>query len=350
MEERTSKRLRDLTVAVFCGAAAGVAYMPFISEIATPVLALKFAVQGMLITLLVFGFEFFVAPGPMSEPVRRAPFAVVFLAKTVITTLLVVVAYGVGGLVLFPNRFATASALHDLARDTSFALAVAGVFQLLVMVRNLIGGRVLTNIVLGRYHRPLSEERIFMFVDVSGSTALAERAGAIGAYSMISRFFFDVAQETVRFAGETHAYIGDAVIVTWPLEHGLENARCLRCYFGICDRIETRSSLYERDFGVVPRFRVSLHGGPVVAGECGDDKRQIVYFGDTINTAARIQEACKEFERPLLLSRELISRMALLPGYSATSLGRAKLRGRENEVELFTVERLATPHHRGSAN
>ena len=340
MEERTSKQLRDLTVLVGCGAAAGLIYMPFISEIATPLLGLKFGVQGMLITLLVFGFEFFVAQGPMSEPLRRAPFAVVFLAKTVITTLLIVVAYGLGGLVLFPNRFATASALHDLARDTGFALAVAGVFQLLVMVRNLIGGRVLTNIVLGRYHRPLSEERIFMFVDVSGSTALAERAGAIGAYSMISRFFFDVAQETVRFAGETHAYIGDAVIVTWPLQHGLENARCLRCYFGICDRIRAKSSLYQRDFGVVPRFRAGVHGGPVVAGECGDDKRQIVYFGDTINTAARIQEACKVFDQPLLLSGELIGRMALLPGHRTTSLGRAKLRGREHEVELFTVERL----------
>ena len=119
MEERTSKQLRDLTVLVGCGAAAGLIYMPFISETATPLLGLKFGVQGMLITLLVFGFEFFVAEGPMSEPLRRAPFAVVFLAKTVITTLLIVVAYGLGGLVLFPNRFATTSALHDLARDTS---------------------------------------------------------------------------------------------------------------------------------------------------------------------------------------------------------------------------------------
>jgi adenylate cyclase len=167
--------------------------MPFISEIATPLLGLNFALQGMLITLLVFGFEFFVAQGPMSEPLRRAPFAVVFLAKTVITTLLIVVAYGLGGLVLFPNRFATVTAMPDLARDTGFALAVAGILQLVIMVRNLIGGRVLSNIVLGRYHQPLSEERIFMFVDVSGSTALAEKAGAIGAYAMISRFFFDVA-------------------------------------------------------------------------------------------------------------------------------------------------------------
>lgn len=53
-----------------------------------------------------------------------------------------------------------------------------------------------------------------MFVDPADSTALAEQHGAVTAYAPISRFFFDVAQETARFGGETHAYVGDAVIVT----------------------------------------------------------------------------------------------------------------------------------------
>jgi hypothetical protein len=48
--------------------------MPLISEIVTPLLGLRFTLQGMLIALLVFGSEFFVAQGPTSEPVRRAPF------------------------------------------------------------------------------------------------------------------------------------------------------------------------------------------------------------------------------------------------------------------------------------
>lgn len=70
-----------------------------------------------------------------------------------------------------------------------------------------------------------------------------------------------------------------------------------------------KASLYRREFGLVPTFRVGLHGGPIVAGECGDDKREIVYFGDTINTTARIQEACKELGRPLLVSGELLREM-----------------------------------------
>ena len=233
----------------------------------------------------------------------------------------------------------------EFARDTGYAIFVAFVMQFVLLVRTLVGGRVLTNIILGRYHRPLSEDRIFMFLDVSGSTALAEQFGGVGAYSMISRFFFDVAQETARYGGDTHEYIGDEVVVTWPLESARQNARCLECYFAIRDRMALKAPLYERDFGLVPGFRVSLHGGPIVAGECGDDRREIVYFGDTINTAARIQEMCKELQRALLVSGELLRQMDLQPGYSAISLGEARLRGREKAIEIFAVERNAAVRH-----
>jgi adenylate cyclase len=339
MTWRTKRQLRLWATLVGAGAAAGLFYMPFISETVTTNQALRFAAQGALIILLVFGFEIFVAQGPASERLRRAPFAVVFFIKALITTVLIVIAYGIGALVLFPGRFADKTPFLDLARDTGYALSVALVLQFVLMVQTIVGGRVLINLILGRYHKPLREERVFMFLDVSGSTALAERFGGIGAYSMISRFFFDVAQETARYGGETHEYIGDSVVVTWPLERAIKDARCLECYFAICDRMDHKAPLYEREFGLVPMFRAGLHGGAIVAGECGDDKREIVYFGDTINTAARIQEACKDFQRPLLVSGELLRQMNLQPRYTPISLGRVKVRGREKEVELFAVQR-----------
>jgi adenylate cyclase len=339
MDERVKARLRVFAVLACAGAVAGVAYMPFIADAVTLATALAFAAQGVLIALLVFGFEFFASEEYLNRRLRRAPFAVVFLTKTLITTALIVAAYGIGGLLLFPERFDQDVLIIDLVRDTAFALAVAAVLQFFLMIQSIIGGRVLSNIVLGRYHRPLNEERIFMFLDVSGSTALAESLGGVGAYSMISRFFFDVAQETMRYGGETHEYIGDEVVVTWPLGGARENARCVDAYFAICDRIAAKGQAYQWDFGAVPQFRVGLHGGPIVAGECGDDKYEIVYFGDTINTAARIEEACKEFKQSLLVSADLLQRMDLGPGYGATSLGKVKLRGREREIELCTIAR-----------
>jgi adenylate cyclase len=339
MKGRTRRQLRLWAMLILPGMVAGLVYMPFVSEIVSLVQAMKFAVQGALITVLVFGFEFFVAQGAASERLRRAPFAVVFLIKALITTILIVIAYGIGALILFPDRFTYETPILNLTRDTGYALAISLMLQLVLMIRNVVGGRVLVNLILGRYHKPLSEERVFMFLDVSGSTALAEKLGGVGAYAMISRFFFDVAQETTRYGGETHEYIGDAVVVTWPLAQALKDARCLRCYFAICDRMQSKAEFYQREFGSAPGFRVGLHGGPIVAGECGDDKREIVYFGDTINTAARIQEACKEYGQPLLLSGELLRQMVLPPQYSSVDLGTVQLRGREQKIELFTIRR-----------
>ena len=299
---------------------AGIAYLLILGG-STLSQAFRFAAQGVLVALPVFAFESLAAQGAISEPLRRAPFVVVFITKALVTTALIVIGYGIGGLVLFPDRFAGETPFVGLARDTIFALVVAVALQFVLMIRTLVGGRVLTNIILGRYHKPLREQRIFMFLDVAGSTTFAEKAGGVGAYATISRFFFDVAQETLRYGGETHEYVGDSVVVTWPLETAPRNVRCLECYFAIRDRMERKAASYAREFGFIPRFRVGLHAGPIVAGECGDDKRQIVYYGDTINTAARVQEACKTFLRPLLVSGDLLRQMDLQPKFPATSLG-----------------------------
>lgn len=61
-----------------------------------------------------------------------------------------------------------------------------------------------------------------------------------------------------------------------------------------------------RQLGAVPRSRTGLHGGTVVASEVGDDKHEIVYFGDTINTAPRLQDPCKSHQRSYLVSGELL--------------------------------------------
>ena len=41
--------------------------------------------------------------------------------------------------------------------------------------RRVIGGRALNNLLLGRYHQPVREERVFLLIEFKGSTALAER-------------------------------------------------------------------------------------------------------------------------------------------------------------------------------
>ena len=55
------------------------------------------------------------------------------------------------------------------------SLFVGAVYEL----TRLIGSRVLFNVALGRYRTPVREERVLMFLDLAGSTSLAEEMGEI---------------------------------------------------------------------------------------------------------------------------------------------------------------------------
>ena len=343
MIEKTKRRLWVLGGVTAGCALFAVGYAPLISpyegfEI-TPLVLVQFALHGALFGFLFGLFEIFYAQGAGAEWFRRQPLPISLLVKSIFTTILIVAILLLGGVLIFPDRFAQENAVQYFVRDSVVAFGMALVIQLILTVRAAIGGRVLGNLIIGRYHRPLKEDRIFLFLDLAGSTALAERLGDVEAQKLITRFFFDVAQVTVAFGGETHRYIGDEVVVTWPARRGIQNAACLRCCFAIADRIAERAADYQRRFGVAPSYRIGLHGGSVVASECGDDKHEIVYFGDTINTAARIEQYCKDAGRSLLISGDLLSSMILPHDWKPERIGQIQLRGRSREIDLFGIAR-----------
>jgi adenylate cyclase len=215
------------------------------------------------------------------------------------------------------------------------ALLVGSVYEL----TRLVGSRVLFNVALGRYRSPVREARVLMFLDLAGSTSLAESMGEVRVQGLLTRFFFDIDGAIVAHGGEVHAYVGDEVIVTWPLDDRMSEGRCIDCFFAIADSIAERAESYREEFGMVPSFRAGLHAGHVVISECGSSRRQLAYFGDTVNVAARLQEHCKEAGRNLLVSADLMRLMKLKAAFAVEALGEVRLRGRAAAVELFAVER-----------
>jgi adenylate cyclase len=215
------------------------------------------------------------------------------------------------------------------------SLMVLSTFEL----TRLVGSRVLFNVALGRYRRPVREARVLMFLDLAGSTALAESMGELRMQSLLTRFFFDIDGAIVAHGGEVHAYVGDEVIVTWPLDDRISGGRCIDCFFAIADSIAERADSYRQEFGMVPSFRAGLHAGHVAISECGNSRRQLAYFGDTVNVTARLQEHCKEVGRNLLVSADLLGRMKLKPAFTVEALGEVRLRGRAAAIEVFAVDR-----------
>jgi class 3 adenylate cyclase len=173
------------------------------------------------------------------------------------------------------------------------------------------------------------------------STMLAEKMGEIRVHDLITRFFFDIDRPIADHGGEIHAYIGDQVVVSWALSNdSVRNAASLRCFFAIRDKMERLAGVYQRDLGVVPRFRAGLHAGPVVISECGDTKRQLAYFGDTMNVTARLQEYCKTIEEALVVSGELLRNIEMPVGLGISDRGDIVLRGRERHLDASVVHQF----------
>ena len=201
---------------------------------------------------------------------------------------------------------------------------------------------MLVNLLTGRYYRPREEQRIVLFLDLVGSTSIAERMGNVGFHALLSEVFTRLSRVVTDHGGEVHRYVGDMLIATWPVGNTDDNARPIRCLFACEDTLEAaRAELLARH-GQAPGFRAGLHLGTLVAGEIGGFKQEITFIGDAMNTAARLEQTCRSTGHALLASKPLIDSAALPAGVVATGVGSHALRGKNEPLELFALARSAT--------
>jgi adenylate cyclase len=278
--------------------------------------------------------------------VTRWPLFVELLIKSVVMAV-VVAAVAMGMQVaLYGQRIDETWLAAGFPRIVVVAFVMSMLISSAYELMRLIGGRVLLSVILGRYRRPTREERVLLFLDLVGSTWLAESMGELRIQELLTRLFFDIDRVILAHGGEVHAYVGDEVIVTWLATAEPSAQRCIDCFFAIQDRIAEQQALYRREFGLVPRFRGGLHAGSVAISECGDSRRQVAFFGDTVNVAARLQEHCKELGRALLVSADLLRLAGPPADLVLEALGPTQLRGRRAPIDIYAVERRLSANAR----
>ena len=183
-----------------------------------------------------------------------------------------------------------------------YALAVSALVVFVIRVRDLLGAEVFGNFLIGRYRRPVREQRIFLFLDVLGSTAFAEIHGDLRAQEYLAGIFAALAEPVRRTRGAIYDYFGDMAMISWPFARGVKDARCVACVFEILREIEIHRDSWRERFGQVPQFRAALHGGPGATAEVGVDWHKISYFGDVLNATGRMEALCRTLEAPILIS------------------------------------------------
>jgi adenylate cyclase len=306
------------------------------------------ATNAVLLMGLIFGAEIVLPATRLGHALERAPFGLTLAAKLLAygTIVVLVLTARPGGHIgrtlaglLIPPDDAQAMFVQRAPRPlltASIVLLIANAL-LVVQLGRLVGERTLRDIVTGRYHRARAEERFFLFVDIAGSTALAERLGPAAVHRFLGEVFRLTSEPIDEHAGEVYQYVGDEIVVTWTVAEGRPGALPIACFFALERALEQAGPAFEREFGARPRLRAALHAGPVITGEVGGSRRAIVYHGDVMNTTSRIEQATRELDRPFLVSGDAMARVADLPGLAVEDLGLQRLRGRSAAVRVYAL-------------
>lgn len=208
----------------------------------------------------------------------------------------------------------------------------------LLDVSEKYGSGTLKKLLLGKYHTPGREERIFMFLDLKSSTTIAETIGDELYFSML-RYFYQLANEVIiNNRGEIYQYVGDEIVISWDKKTGLSKTRCLNCFFATRNAITEKAGYFMVHFGVVPEFKAAVHAGIVATGEIGTVKKDIVYSGDVLNTTARIVALCNKYNESLIISESLYRDLKEATGYRMTYLDNPLLRGKHAPFPIYAVK------------
>ena len=204
-------------------------------------------------------------------------------------------------------------------------------------ISEFMGQGVLRNFFTGRYHQPVEEDRVFMFLDMKSSTTMAEQLGH-GTYFRLLKAYYDCFSDAIiEHEGEIYQYVGDEIILSWRYREGGIDNRPLDCFFAMRDSLRAKAAWFEKHFGVAPTFKAGLHLGRVTTGEIGTIKKEILFSGDVLNTTARIQGLCNSYRVDLIVSERMLHLFDLGASKQAEHLGEASLRGRQAPLDLFTV-------------
>jgi adenylate cyclase len=324
-----------VTMAVVCVAAIAFAAIQFPERPLLHTIWTGFA-SGVIIVAPLASWVLFGARTALGRALRRLPLLVYLAVNALLLSAVLLVGHYIAYDLVWPSRGAFVDD-PDLTASLSFSIALAIAINVGFELRRLIGPGVFGSLLLGRYRVPRVERRVFLMLDIMGSTAIAERLGPERFFAFLDRWLHVLTEPLLAADGRIDRFIGDEVVVSWEWT---EDAVTRAVDFALAATavLVADSDTWRRDFGVVPRMHGALHAGEVISGEIGDLKREITFLGDTLNTTARIASEARKHSGLMLASAEALAGAALPADLKRIDLGDVALRGKAEPVALALLQ------------
>lgn len=208
----------------------------------------------------------------------------------------------------------------------------------LLITKNNIGHRIFIPILLGKYHIPKEENRIFTFIDLKSSTHSAEVLGHVQYSRMLQDCFRILSELVVKNNGSIYQFVGDEAVITWSSKKKRNFHYSIQLFKEFKASLIKDQDYFLKNYNMLPTFKAASHCGAVMVAEVGGSiKSEIAYHGDVLNTTARMMELCKPFETDFLVSDDLMLHIDKdICEMQFKYKGELELRGKDMKTKVFS--------------
>ena len=175
-------------------------------------------------------------------------------------------------------------------------------------------------------------EATVMFIDVCGFTAISENTPPDAVVKMLNSYFDVMVKEIIVQEGHIDKFIGDAIMAVFKGEYHLD--RAIDAALAVRNKINSLSETGDKQFK--PKVSIGIKSGDMISGNIGSSSlKRLDYtvIGDTVNTAARLQDSAKENQ--IIISESCYDKVK--ESFQCKKLGCIDLKNKTKSIMIYEV-------------
>lgn len=233
-----------------------------------------------------------------------------------------------------------AAALRRIGAPGNVRLACQLRPQVDLTVQPLLHPGIVAEAYTAEGRQEFGEERevTILFVDIRGSTSLAETRLPYDVVFLLNSLFVALAEAIEKSGGYYSNFTGDGLMALFGLDGTrAEGARAaLRCALAMFQSVDSLNERLARELEAPLAIGIGIHTGQAIVGQMGPPKTPIVSaIGDSVNTAARLERTTKELGVPLIVSAETLRAAGV---NKSAILTQVSLRGRAATMPVSALD------------
>lgn len=172
-----------------------------------------------------------------------------------------------------------------------------------------------------------------LFIDICGFTKISETISANKIVEMINAYFDEMVKEIIEHQGYIDKFIGDAIMAVFKGDYHLD--RAIDAALAVNQKISTLTDI-GKEIGFTPKVSIGLKSGDMVSGNIGSSSlKRLDYtvIGDTVNTAARLQDMAKPEQ--IIIAEDDYEKVKEY--FKCRKVGSIELKNKTNPITVYEV-------------